>query len=190
MKKLFELKNKYFEKFKKKPKLIIIIGLIGIALIFLSEVFSAGDTNDKKTASYTKTTAAEYCANLESQLSEQVSEVVGGKVKVMLTLETGVEYIYASEAKNNESEIEDADSKEKQKLQKDKQSQNNYILYKDENGNEVPLVVTEVMPSIKGVVVACENGENDAISAVVKELVKTALNINDDKVCVVGLNIS
>ena len=74
-------------------------------------------------------------------------------------------------------------------LQKDKQSQNNYILYKDENGNEVPLVVTEIMPSVKGVVVGCENGENEFVCATVKSLVTTALDISDDKVCVVGLDI-
>lgn len=186
MNSILKIKNSIFEKLKKNPKIIVILGLVGIALIFLSG-FSQNKTKTTEVSS--ALTASDYSESLEKKLSEQISEVVGGKVKVMVTLETGVEYIYASEAKNNESEIEDAGSKEKQKLQKDKKSENNYILYKDENGKEVPLVVTEVMPSIKGVVVGCENGENEVISATVKNLVKTALNISDDKVCVVGLDI-
>lgn len=188
MNSLIVLKNKMFEILKNNPKIIVIIGITGIALIFCSGFFEGN--SEVREVSSTSLTAIEYRDNLEKQLSEQISEVVGGKVKVMVTLETGVEYIYASEAKNDESEIEDSGSDNKQKVQKDKQSQNNYILYKDENGNEVPLVVTEVMPSIKGVVVGCENGNNEVISATVKNLVKTALNISDDKVCVVGLDIS
>ncbi len=187
MNSILKFKTDFFEKIKKNPKIIVIAGIIGIAIIFLSG-FSQNSETTKEVS--TSLTASQYSESLEEQLSEQISEVIGGKVKVMVTLETGVEYIYASEAKNNESEIEDADSAEKQKLQKDKQSENNYILYKDENGNEVPLVVTEVMPNVKGVVVGCENGENEVISATVKNLVKTALNISDDKVCVVGLDIS
>lgn len=186
MNSILNFKNNIFEKLKKNPKVIVIAGLIGIALIFLSGYIKS-DTKTTEVSS--SLTASQYSESLEEQLSEQISEVVGGKVKVMVTLETGVEYIYASEAKNDESEIEDAQSKDKQKVQKDKKIENNYILYKDENGKEVPLVVTEVMPSVKGVVVGCENGENEVIVATVKNLVKTALNISDDKVCVVGLDI-
>lgn len=182
-KKLFEIVVK---NLKNNPKIIVVIGLVGITLILFSSVF---ETNDKTAVQTSKLTATDYCNSLESQLSEQIKEVVGGDVKVMITLESGVEYIFASEAKNNESEIEDSDDDKKQKLQKDKQSQNNYILYKDENGNEVPLVVTEIMPSVKGVVVGCENGDNDYVCSIVKSLVTTALDVSYDKVCVVGLDI-
>ena len=176
------------EKIKKNPKFILIVGIIGIVLIAFSNVF---ERSNSKTQTVSATLSAEsYCENLENQLSEQIEEVVGGKVKVMITLETGVEYIYASEAKNDESEIENEGNDDSQKLQKDKKSENNYILYKDENGKEVPLVVTEVMPSVKGVVVGCENGDNEVVSLAVKNLVKTALDISDEKVCVVGLDIS
>ena len=128
MNSILKIKNSIFEKLKKNPKIIVILGLLGIALIFLSG-FSQNKTKTTEVSS--ALTASDYSESIEKKLSEQISEVVGGKVKVMVTLETGVEYIYASEAKNNESEIEDAGSKEKQKLQKDKKSENNYILYKE-----------------------------------------------------------
>lgn len=184
-----KLKNQVAQILTKRANLVIIIGLIGIALIFSSTFLESENSaeNEKTSASIT---AEEYGLELERKLSEQISEVIGGDVKVMVTLQTGIEFVYASEAKNNESEIENADSTVRQKLQKDKQSENNYIIYQDENGNEVPLVITEIMPEVKGVVVGCYNGDNEAISAIVKNLVKTALNISDDKVCVVGLDLS
>ena len=189
---MIELKEKVgniISNIKNNPKLIFAIGLAGILIIFLSGIL---DNNDKKAIVNVnkELSAEEYCTNLENQLCKQIEQVVGGKVNVMITLETGVEYIYASEAKNNESEIENDNYDNGQKVQKDKQVQNNFILYKDENGNEVPLVVTQIMPNIKGVVIGCENGQNEVISSVVKNLVTTALDVNDDKVCVVGLDIS
>ena len=186
---VLDFKNKFLTVIKNKPKIILIIGLIGIALILFSSVFDKKSEKVSVNNESVEISAEEYGNKLEEKLSVQISEVIGGKVKVMVTLENGIEYIYASEYKNDESEIEDAFSDEQQKLQKDKKSENNYILYKDENGNEVPLVVTRVMPTVKGVVVGCNNGENETISGVVKCLVTTALNITDDKVCVVGLDI-
>ena len=186
MKKYKDLIIDLIKKTKNNPKLLIVIGIVGVSMIFISSIF---DNSGKKEISTTKLTAYEYCNTLEVQLSKQIKEVVGGNVEVMITLESGVEYIYASEAKNNESEIEDSDNKNSQKLQKDKESQNNFILYKDENGNEVPLVVTEIMPSVKGVVVGCDNGDNEYVCTTIKNLVTTALDVSDDKVCVVGLNI-
>ena len=186
-----EFKDKFFEflkNIKNNPKIIVVIGLVGILIIFLSSIFENKPQSDIPVSS--ENVSDEYCVNLENKLSKQIKEVVGGDVNVLITLETGVEYIYASEAKNNIKEIEDEDVQNGQKLQKDRQEQNNYILYKDENGNEVPLVVTEIMPSVKGVVVSCEKGDDEIVSSIVKNLVKTALNISDDKVCVVGIDIS
>ena len=39
-------------------------------------------------------------------------------------------------------------------------------------------------------VVGCENGENEVVGSTIKNLVTTALNISDDKVCVVGLDMT
>ncbi|MBQ7129360.1 MAG: hypothetical protein IJO19_05175, partial [Clostridia bacterium] len=171
METLINFKNNITELIKKNPKIIVIIGLVGIALIFLSGYFDKSDTN--KESAKTKITAEEYCESLEEKLSNQIKDVVGGNVKVMITLESSIEYVYASESKNNESEVEDAYANNNQKSQKEKQIQKNFITCKDENGNEVPLVVTEIMPNVKGVVVACNNGDNDAISSAVTSLVTT-----------------
>lgn len=186
METLKKYKNIFLEIFKKKPKLLVIIGLVGVLLIFLSSFFESGDKREDTTA---KITAEEYCESLENKLTNQIKDVVGGDVKVMITLESSIEYVYASESKNDESEVEDAYANKNQKSQKQKQIQKNYITCKDENGREVPLVVTEIMPNVKGVVVACENGDNEAIGSAVTSLVTTALDISESKVCVLGTNM-
>lgn len=183
----YNIKEKIIDILKNKPKIIVVIGLIGILLIFFSGFL---EKNTEETVSPSvKLTSDEYCESLEKKLSEQIKDVVGGDVKVMITLESGIEYVYASESKNNESEVEDAYSDKNQKSQKQKQIQNSYITCKDENGNEVPLVVTEIMPNVKGVVVACKNGDNEVIASAVKTLITTALDISDSKVCVLGLDM-
>ena len=179
--------KKYLELIKNNPKYLLIIAAVILVLILFIN-FVEGD----KKSVYTMADgdANQYRVELEKRLSEQIGTVIKGEVNVMITLENSVEYIYASENKNNLKSVEDSGDENKQKVQKDEQNEDNYIIYKDTNGSEVPLVVTQVMPNIKGVVVSCENGENHVIQTKIKDLVKTALNISDDKVCVIGVDIN
>ncbi len=187
MNKLKDLLEKYIVIFKKKPKYLIIVAVVLLVIVLSLSFFE----NKQETEFASATTDAEkYKLALEHQLSEQISTVIKGEVNVMITLENGVEYVYASENKNNLKSVEDSESTDKQKVQKDEQNEDNFIIYKDNNGNEIPLVITEIMPNIKGVVVSCQNGENHIIQAKIKDLVKTALDITDDKVCVVGIDIN
>ena len=187
MNKLKELFTKYIDIIKRKPKYLIFISVVLLIIILSMSFF---ENEEKIVLSNASTDAQNYKIALEKQLSEQISTVIKGEVNVMITLENGVEYVYASENKNNLKSVEDSESENKQKLQKDEQNEDNFIIYKDNNGNEIPLVITEIMPNIKGVVVSCQNGENHMIQAKIKDLVKTALDITDDKVCVVGIDIN
>ena len=47
------------------------------------------------------------------------------------------------------------------------------------------LLVTEIQPTVRGVVVACEGAADEEVAALVTEAVKTALNITDKRVCVI-----
>lgn len=187
MNKLKEAIQKYIEIFKKNPKYLILLAVVLLGIVLSLSFF---ESKQETVLSSATTDADKYKLAIEQQLTEQISTVIKGEVNVMITLENGVEYVYASENKNNQKSVEDSESTDRQKVQKDEQNEDNFIIYKDNNGNEVPLVITEIMPNIKGVVVSCQNGENHLIQAKIKDLVKTALDITDDKVCVVGVDIN
>lgn len=167
----------------KNPKILVIIGLCGILLIALSSFFG-GKKEEKTEAAPTPTlTAAEYKEALQLQIKSAVCPIVGERVNVVITLNSDIEYVYASEGKSQSSEQSESSNK---KIQKGSGAENSYVIMKDSSGNETPLVITAVMPSVKGAVINCEGGDDPAVSAAVRSVVTTALDIDEEKVCVTG----
>lgn len=172
------------EKIKIKPTYLLIIGIVGIMLIAFSSLFGKEKDNKSVEPTTTKLTAAEYKSELEEQVKQAVCHVNGGRVNVVITLESDIEYIYASEDK--EQSKEESANGNSNKQVKDSGHENSVVVVKDSNGNETPLVVTAVMPKVKGAVVNCDGGENPDVAYAVGQVVKTALSVSEDKVCVTG----
>ena len=112
-----EIVSKYLKPFKK-PKTVLIIGLVGIGLIVLSSLFSSGESN-KENMKTGEMTAEEYKTILEEDIKETVTDITGSKnVSVVITLESGIKYSYAdireetlTEKKENEKESTDNETK-------------------------------------------------------------------------------
>ncbi len=175
---------------KSKSTFLVILGLLGMVLILISS-FDIGQYNSGKESENTLQTATDksdgYAERLELRLEKIISDMLGGsEVSVLITLESGSEYVYADEIKT------DADVTKDQSALKTQESDSNYktyVIVKDADGNEQPLVVTEKMPIIRGVVIVCENGQTSNVAAAVRLAVKSALNVDDSKICVIGRHI-
>ena len=121
---------------------IIIIGLLGLVLIFLSSF----NQNKSDPTSYN---VNDYRLETQQSLSEMLSRIEGvGSVNVLLTIENSVEGDYLDNNSTKTKEIE---------------------------------------PVIRGVVVACEGGDDPIISARALDAVTKALNISSSKVCITKL---
>ncbi len=121
---------------------IIIIGLLGLVLIFLSSF----NQNKSDPTSYN---VNDYRLETQQSLSEMLSRIEGvGSVNVLLTIENSVEGVYLDNNSTKTKEIE---------------------------------------PVIRGVVVACEGGDDPIISARALDAVTKALNISSSKVCITKL---
>lgn len=167
---------------EKFSKIIMIIGIIGICLIFVS---SLGQSNKSKVNSYEKEYESKYIKTMERKLEDLISNTQGaGKTQVLITLESGEEYVYAKEERQSRDLSEDVVSLENKRLQKSDNIQSNYILV-DINGNKTALVQKKLEPVIKGVVVICEGGDKTIIKGQVTEIVTTALDLPSTKVCVI-----
>ena len=93
--------KKLFESDKAR-KIIVIIGIIGIALIFISSI--SGINTDKKTEGFSVTT---YSTEIESDLQKILSSISGcGETKVLLTIENSVEYVYLEDSTTKTKEIQ------------------------------------------------------------------------------------
>lgn len=141
--KSLDFKNMFKDgKFKN---IVIIMGIVGIGLIFISTL-SAFNPSEKNDTSYSVT---EYKEDMQSSVENLLSQVDGvGNVTVLLTIENSVECVYLENNSTKTKEIE---------------------------------------PIIRGVVVACDGGDDPIVIERVLNVVTKALNISSAKVCITKL---
>lgn len=184
----FNLK-KLFEKSDGKDKytkIIIFLGLAGILLIFLSGLFKGEPQKATETKKAPVITADQYAEQLQQNLSQIVSSIQGaGSSKILVTMEKNTEYVYAMQEKRNTQTQEDNTNSSTVKKQDTDNTETSYILVKDSDGSQKALPVTEVQPTVKGVVVVCQGGDNPEVQQNVINAVTTALNISSKRVCVI-----
>lgn len=97
--------KKLFES-EKLRKVIIIAGIVGIALIFLSTYIDFGSLSGQSddTEGFSVTT---YSTQIQSDLESVISSIDGaGKTKVLLTMENSVEYVYLDGSTTKTKEIQ------------------------------------------------------------------------------------
>ncbi len=164
----------------KKPKILLILGLSGIFLIFISSFFPSGE---KKAAEVKEDmNAQEYRDIIQKSVCNIVTGITGDKKPtVVVTLESGVKYSYADSKESDTSASTNKESEENRKATKQ-----SYITVKTSDGGEKPLVVTEIMPDIRGVAIVCELGDSPAVSEKIQNAVTAALNITSQRVYVSG----
>lgn len=167
---------------KKGSKILIFAGIAGIFLIFLSTLFpTAEKQKDKKSAS--SQTLESYTQELETRLEGIVGKINGvGRCQVLITMERGTEYIYAKEEKTTDDTSKSSGVQQYAEGSKSTGEQQYIII--DSDGGEQALLVTEIAPRVKGVIVVCEGGGNETVRNSVTNAVTTALDISSSKVCV------
>lgn len=185
-----ELKKITFTDIMKKDgykKVIIIAGFLGIILIFLSGFFKENNKPKEKVEEIP--TTQQYSKQIEESLTEIVSHISGaGESKVLVTVENSVETVYATAGKKNTEASEDKIGGETTKRKESDDSETQYITVKDSDGTEKALAITEIQPTIKGVVVVCSGGDDPSVCKRVTDAVTTALNITSKRVCVTKLS--
>ncbi|MDE6470000.1 MAG: hypothetical protein K2L19_03140 [Eubacterium sp.] len=153
----------------KKIKIIVAVGLIGIVLIFASDML--GKDNKKQEVSNDKISYEEYTDQLESKLKNLITAIDGvGECHVMITLENTTESVYATdvEFKNDNDSINQKDE---------------YVFYDSEKG-ETPVLIKEYLPKVQGVTVVCTGGDNIAVKEKIIQAVTSLFNIPTNRVSV------
>lgn len=152
--------------------LIVTIIFVLILLIILFGNFNfLNFSNSSKVASqsknYTYISSSEYAQNLEYKLKSIISKIKGaGNVDVMITLESGTNLLLAS------NETQNVNSNEVTTV-----SASPIIL--EQNGDSSPLVIGEVLPKIKGVVVVSSGASDIAVRLNILHAVQTLLDLDD-----------
>lgn len=173
---------------KKYRKILIFAGLGLMAVIFLSGFLEQKPAEETEPETImTDRTIEDYAADLEADLAEMIRHIHGaGEVQVMVTIEKGVENIYATERKSSKQITNDKSADFDTKNQEQDNTETTYILLKDADGGQQAVAVTQIQPVVKGVVVVCDGGSNVQVEREIINAVTTALDISSAKVCVVS----
>ena len=162
-----------------KPKILLIAGLLGIVLIFISTLIPSSKSKSERKASVD---AEEYRKEAEENVKEIVEGITGDKnPTVVITLESGIRYTYADSKESDTSAQTDKESEQNRSATKQ-----SYITVKSSDGGEEPLIVTEIMPEIRGVAIVCELGDSPGVAEKIQNAVTAALDITSQRVYVSG----
>ncbi len=176
-----------FLKGDKKVKVIVFIGVLGIVLILLSDII-APKQEKKAAGTDSNSTFTESNQVIEQQIYDMVTAIEGvGKAKVMVTLESSAEYVYAKEEKSNTDVTRDAQDGQGTKTTQKDSTEEKYIFVDGSEGKQA-LLTTQKAPLIKGVVVVCEGGDDTTVRSRIIDAVTTALDIGSNRVCVTKMS--
>ena len=175
------------EKSELRVKILLAVGLVAIALLFLSD-FTGSDAKKASAEPSSYTAANEdydgYTARLESRLTELISSVDGaGRTKVMVTLECGTEYVYASQQKTT-SALSENSNPDGRVSRDEKRSGEESLILIDAGRGEEPLILKEITPTVAGVVVLCSGADDINVRQQIINVVTTALGTSSNRVCV------
>lgn len=176
--KLGQWKRWVLDRFQKeKPlKLVVLLGICGIALIGLSSFWEPGGSEPATEVSGEETEG--YRQRLEGDLARIVTAITGeDHPTVVVTLGDNGRNLYASDERQSSQQEKESTSQERE---------TSHVLMEDADGNQYALTVTQKRPEVQGVVVVSRFAGNPVIQEKLLMAVCTALDISSAKVCVTG----
>lgn len=166
---------------KKIENIVVLIIILIITIIAINTIWN-GDKK-KSTTKQEKTTMTKQLAveekeeeitkeeNIQTELESILSNINGvGKVKVLVSYSESSQVVamYNENSKNSQVEEKDSGGGTRVTTQEDIQKD---VIYKEENGQKVPITQKVISPKIEGAIVTAEgassaNVKNDIILAV------------------------
>lgn len=160
---------------------LVLIGLAGICLIFLSDLFGgrpdAPKVNEK---TQFENPSIDVC-EIEQKLTGMLECVEGvGKVHVMITLESSPETIYALNEQKDTKTSRHAEQEQPEQADSYKSEH----IFMDSPQGKRPLVETYLEPEIRGAAIVCEGGDDITVIKRITDLVSAVLGLATNRICV------
>lgn len=156
-------------------RLVVVLGICGIALLALSSLGQGGEKGEDPPAEEEGQADTAYARELEKDLARIVTAITGERdPAVMVTLENTGRSVYAADQRESTpTGGEGAAEKE-----------SSHVLLEDREGAQRPLTVTQVQPKIQGVVIVSARARDPATREKLVNAARTALGVPSSRVCV------
>ena len=166
----------FLQKLKNIKHVEVII--IAIFFVVLAVIFFSNKTTSKTSSIESESlTVEQYQEQLEFKLENVLSKIEGaGSVSVMITLNGGISYEYATESEEvtTSSSVTNGTNTKTTVTEK--------VVIVSVNGKSTPLVVREIYPDVSGVVVVSSGASNVAVKLNILSAVQTLLGVPDGNI--------
>ena len=167
--KLLEKIQNMWEKFRRNKRLQIILIISLLTIVILIYFSSFKNSSSKENTSNESNTASSYSAYLESKLKTALVNIDGvNNVSVIITLESGFEYVYATEEETKTTSTGTLTT-------------SSLVLI-----DKKPVVVKELFPKIKGVVVITPSAKDINTRLNILSAIQTILEVSNDKITIIN----
>ncbi len=171
----------FLKKLKNVKHIEIIICIIFISLLLLIYFYGfnsnvktkTNETSSESNLSYTS--SVEYAKEIEKKLVEVLTSLKGvTKASVMVSVENGTEIKIAESVEEETIISSDGESK-------------NVTIVKNpiivtENGESKPIILMEILPEIKGVVVVADGADDVNVKLNIYKLIQATINISSNNI--------
>lgn len=152
--------------------LFLAVVIVGIYFTTLSNPKEENPSTNLDTNTQTFSSSSEYITWLENKLENVLGKVKGaGNVEIILTLDKGFEYVYATE-----EEI------------KELASGGSVTTTKVVLVNGQPVLEEEIFPSIKGIVVVSQGAQDVTVRLNLLSALQTVVNVDNSKITILEGN--
>ena len=161
-----------------KSMLLIAAVIIGGIIMLTIGKGSAPQVSSADTPAVSRDENSEYAERLENQAAGLINALQGAaNAKVMLTLDSSCEYIYAT--KSTLKEITGEASKQTESLR-------DYVLINGPDKGQYPILIKQLNPKVKGVAVVCEGGNDPKVQAQIINLLSALFDVPSHRIYVSG----
>lgn len=185
-------KNIFNKNNKKLGENLVILMIIGVIIIIAGGTLFGGKKEDgskvdnaesEKLETLARAEKSDETKSLESKVEEILSQINGvGEVKVLITYESGTEIVPFTNIKRSDDIIDEQDSAGGTR----KSNQSSYessIAYEEEgSGVKKPIIVKEMYPKAKGVVVVADGGSDLTVRESLLKAVQVLLDVPVHKI--------
>lgn len=130
-----------------------------------------------------------YSDNMEDRLEKILCKIDGvGEVKVMITYETSTEVVPASNVTKSQQTTKETDTQGGNRVIEQENTSENIVTVSNKDYNNSPIVIKEIKPIIRGVIVVAEGADDPQARNNLIEAVTTIFQIKSHKVKVYDQN--
>ena len=163
---------------QKRVKLLVLMGLAGLALLAVSAWLPAESTAPPAVQGES---TADYAAQLEQRLTALISRVEGaGKAVVMVTLESSEEKIVEKDMTAERSNTEEQDAAGGARTVNTSNTEYRTI-YREDTGGD-PFVVKTITPKVEGVLVVAEGAGKGNMAGEITQIIQALFGVEAHRI--------